>query len=440
MSLSLPTITMARDFSAEISQKEMQISEIQAQKSNAEQAVAKLTEEISSLKERSEALISQNQQLEKEQLKLSKKVDELNQRIVKRTEKIKMQARSIQTSGSTVNLFNALFASDSLTDAINRIKAVAKIMSANNTLVEEQKADKAEVIQKQKQTTAKMEKVVKNQAAIQKDIDVLAVKTEELEVANLELQASLATAVGERESILKEKKTAEERAERVRQEQIAKAKKEAALRLESERQAARDRADREEAERQQALAREQAERQQAEAERQQAEKEQAEKERAEEARKQAEENQAASTPAPSTPTASTPAPATPTPTPTPTPTKPAPTPSDGGRYGSRNTYVPGQCTWYVKSVFGSRVGDYWGNGGSWGYAAMADGYTVSSTPAIGTVAVFPPGVGGAGGYGHVAVVIGVSGGNVVIREMNYGGPYLLNTRTLSASGLSFIYV
>lgn len=121
-------------------------------------------------------------------------------------------------------------------------------------------------------------------------------------------------------------------------------------------------------------------------------------------------------------------------------------------YSSNNTYAWGQCTWFVKSV-APWVGNYWGNGQDWAGSARNAGYTVNSTPSVGSVAVFAGGqtihgVGAgaynwtaAAGYGHVAYVVAVSGNSVTIQQggqgfSNPGGP---NTQTVSASGVQFIH-
>lgn len=119
---------------------------------------------------------------------------------------------------------------------------------------------------------------------------------------------------------------------------------------------------------------------------------------------------------------------------------------------SANTYSWGQCTWYVKSVAGW-AGNNWGNGQDWANSARQAGYTVNSTPSVGSIAVFAGGqtVHGVGagaydwvaapGFGHVAYVVGVNGNSVTIQQggtgfSNPGGP---NTQTVSASGVQFIH-
>jgi surface antigen len=79
-----------------------------------------------------------------------------------------------------------------------------------------------------------------------------------------------------------------------------------------------------------------------------------------------------------------------------------------------NSYVPGQCTWYVynrRFQLGRPIGNFWGNGGSWHFAAARAGFIVNHTPEVG--AVFEQ-------AGHVAVVEEVGLDNsVLISEMNW---------------------
>lgn len=115
-----------------------------------------------------------------------------------------------------------------------------------------------------------------------------------------------------------------------------------------------------------------------------------------------------------------------------------------GAYSSTgNTYASGQCTWYVKDIFKARMGDYWGNAKDWTTSAQREGVPVDNNPiANQTIAVFAPGSAGADAtYGHVAVVIGVSGDNVTIKEMNgAAGIGKTNTRIIPKSAATYIHM
>ena len=81
-----------------------------------------------------------------------------------------------------------------------------------------------------------------------------------------------------------------------------------------------------------------------------------------------------------------------------------------------NGYDYGNCTWYVATQIA--VPANWGNASTWASGARAAGWHVSSVPTVGAIAQTPY---AAGGLGHVAIVIAISGNQVEIRDMNdYG--------------------
>lgn len=100
-----------------------------------------------------------------------------------------------------------------------------------------------------------------------------------------------------------------------------------------------------------------------------------------------------------------------------------------------NLYAPGNCTWYVKDRRPDLPNNL-GNANTWYARAAAMGWNVGSTPKKGAV-----GTTTAGWAGHVVYVEGVSldGQYVTISEMNYGGLYSMNTRTVHFSEFNYIY-
>ena len=110
---------------------------------------------------------------------------------------------------------------------------------------------------------------------------------------------------------------------------------------------------------------------------------------------------------------------------------PASTNFKGGDPG--NTYAAGNCTYGVASWV--PVPNNWGNANAWASNARSQGYTVSPTPKVGSVATTT-----AGYYGHVALVIGVTGNTVTIQEMNYAGFGIVSSRSASISEFQYIYI
>ena len=96
-----------------------------------------------------------------------------------------------------------------------------------------------------------------------------------------------------------------------------------------------------------------------------------------------------------------------------------------------NGYVPGQCTYYVKNRRPD-IGNQWGNANQWLYSAQAAGYATGSVARPGAIAV-------SNYENHVAYVESVSGNSVTISEMNYGGPWIMNTRTMPQHLFTYIY-
>ncbi|MBT3355932.1 LysM peptidoglycan-binding domain-containing protein [bacterium] len=101
------------------------------------------------------------------------------------------------------------------------------------------------------------------------------------------------------------------------------------------------------------------------------------------------------------------------------------TPSIIDRNPKRGHRFPGgQCTWYVAQ---SKYVPWGGNAGTWLYNSRAFGAKTGKKAKKGAIMVTSE-----SWYGHVGIVTKVKGGNVTIREMNYRGPWIENTRTLSA--------
>lgn len=97
---------------------------------------------------------------------------------------------------------------------------------------------------------------------------------------------------------------------------------------------------------------------------------------------------------------------------------------------SGNTYTPGQCTWGVKEWRPS-IPNGLGNAYSWISSAQALGMATGSVPKVGAVGV----VGN-----HVVLVVGISGGTITIREMNYDYvPFHERYKEAQASEYYYIY-
>jgi surface antigen len=124
-------------------------------------------------------------------------------------------------------------------------------------------------------------------------------------------------------------------------------------------------------------------------------------------------------------------------------------PGSDGVYvtGSPHAWPYGVCTYWANYRYHQITGNWvtWtGNAYQWAEGAKLAGWNVSSTPHAPSIIVLAPGVQGASGYGHVAVVESVNGNSAYTSNMNWyanGGGYGIKSYyTFTAGyGVTFIW-
>ena len=304
------------------------INSLNAQQQAAQAQVDQIQSQVSAIKSQQEKLQAENEKLTAESEKLSAEIDELSKNIVARNESLANQARSAQTSGTVTSYINTIVNSSSITEAISRVTAMNEIISANNKMLEQQKADKEAIAEKQIANNEAINTVIANQQTLADDAQALSTKEAELKVAQINLAAEKASAEGEKNSLLEQKAAAQKAAE-------AAAAAEAAYRSQQASQL-------------QAI------------------------------QASGNTNLSAQIQAVSggTPAAAAPAPAA--------------TVSHVSYSSDASTYPVGQCTWGAKTL-APWAGNYWGNGGQWAASAAAAGFRVGSQPQVGAIACWTDG-------------------------------------------------
>jgi hypothetical protein len=118
----------------------------------------------------------------------------------------------------------------------------------------------------------------------------------------------------------------------------------------------------------------------------------------------------------------------------------------GANNGSLGRFFYGQCTYWANLRYHALTGNWvtWiGDAWQWQGGAMAAGWNVSSQPHVPSIIVLQPGVQGAGGYGHVAVVESInSNGTVTTSDWNWYPALGAQTSDVTFSpgaGVSFIW-
>ena len=304
------------------------INSLNAQQQAAQAQVDQIQSQVSAIKSQQEKLQAENEKLTAESEKLSAEIDELSKNIVARNESLANQARSAQTSGTVTSYINTIVNSSSITEAISRVTAMNEIISANNKMLEQQKADKEAITEKQIANNEAINTVIANQQTLADDAQALTTKEAELKVAQINLAAEKASAEGEKNSLLEQKAAAQKAAE-------AAAAAEAAYRSQQASQL-------------QAI------------------------------QASGNTNLSAQIQAVSGGTPAVVAPA------------PAAAVSNVSYSSDASTYPVGQCTWGVKTL-APWAGNYWGNGGQWAASAAAAGFRVGSQPQVGAIACWTDG-------------------------------------------------
>lgn len=385
VTLGTATTVNADNFDAKIAAQDSIISNLTAEQAAAQSKVDALQSQIGSLQTKQSDLEAENTQLEAKSAKLSEEIQSLSSKIVARKDALEKQARSAQKGTATSTYINTLLNSKSISDVVNRIVAIREVVSANAKMLNQQKADKVSLEEKQAANQEAINTVASNMETLAANKVSLETQQAELKVAKLDFAAQMETAEEQKASLLAQKEEAQKEAEAAAQAQAqAEAEAEAAAQAQAE-----------------SVAKAQA--QAAEVQQAPAVETPAATAVATPAPVAQTAPQTSSVAAPVAQTAARPVAAAPVATPKPS-------------YSSVNTYPVGQCTWGVKSL-APWVGNNWGNGGQWAASAAAAGFSVGTTPVVGAVAVWT-----GGGYGHVAYVTAVeSSTRIRVMESNFNG-------------------
>ena len=199
----------AENIDKKIAANDNKISALTSQQQAAQKQVSQIQEQVSAIQAEQSNLQSENDRLQEESKKLEGEITELSKNIVSRNGSLEKQARSAQTSGAATSYINTIVNSKSITEAISRVAAMSEIVSANNKMLEQQKADKKAISEKQIANNDAINTVIANQQKLADDAQALTTKQAELKAAELNLAAEKATAEGEKASLLQQKAAAE---------------------------------------------------------------------------------------------------------------------------------------------------------------------------------------------------------------------------------------
>ena len=440
VTLSAAASVHAEDYDSQIAATNNAISNLASQQEAAQAQVATIQSQVSTLRTQKTELEAKNAELEKVSADLESEIQELSSKIVARQDSLAKQARSAQQNNTATSYINSILNSKSISEAITRITAISKVVTANNDLLTKQESDQKELAAKQVENQAAINTIAANKSELETTEAGLTTQQAELEAAQVTLAAELATAQNEKTSLVSAKSTAESvaasTAASVAQSQAI-AESEATAQVVDSSEAATSVASSEVAATSEAVA-------------QPSEAPVSETSTASEAAQEPASSETSEVQPESAAPAVSEAPVSVAPVVT---SEAAPAASEApapaaethkvSAASTPNTYPVGQCTWGVKSL-APWAGNNWGNAKDWIASAQAAGHSVGTTPVAGAIAVWPN---DGGGYGHVAYVTSASGVNSIqVMESNYAGNMLIgNYRgtfdpTSSAHGGSVYYI
>ena len=391
------TTVHAETTDEKIAAQDSKISNLTSQQKEAQKQVDEIQTQVTAIQTQQTNLEAENETLQAESKKLEGEITELSKNIVARNESLEKQARSAQTNGAATSYINTIVNSKSITEAISRVAAMSEIVSANNKMLEQQKADKKAISEKQVANNDAINTVIANQQKLADDAQSLTTKQAELKAAELNLAAEKATAEDEKASLLEKKAAAEAEAKAAAEAEAAYKAKQA-----SQQQTVVASGNTTFTAQVQALSTVSSS-----------------------SSSESSSSESSSSSASTESTSYTPAPVTHRPT-----------------YSTNaSSYPTGECTWGAKTL-APWAGDYWGNGAQWATSAAAAGFRTGSTPQVGAIACWND-----GGYGHVAVVTAVSSStSIQVSESNYGGNRTIgnkrgwfNPTTTSEGFVTYIY-
>ena len=443
VTLSAAASVHAEDYDSQIAAADNAISNLASQQETAQAQVATIQSQVSTLRTQKSELETKNAELEKVSADLESEIQELSSKIVARQDSLAKQARSAQQNNTATSYINSILNSKSISEAITRITAISKVVTANNDMLTKQESDQKELAAKQEQNQAAINEIATNKAELETTEAGLTTQQAELEAAQVALAAELATAQDEKTSLVSAKSTAEavaaSTAASVAQSQAI-AESEAAAQAVASSEAAAFVAQSEAAVTSEATVSETATASEAVQEPVSSETSETTQEPTVATSEATQEPAAPATSEATQEPEAQPESAAPAASEAPAPAAETPKVS---ATSTPNTYPVGQCTWGAKSL-ASWVGNYWGNAKNWIASAQAAGHSVGTTPVAGAIAVWPN---DGGGYGHVAYVTSASGANSIqVMESNYAGNMSIgNYRgtfdpTSSAHGGSVYYI
>lgn len=203
-----PISVMAESIDDKIEAKNQKINEIISTQKEAADYAAVLEEEITALEKEYQSVLAEKQETEQKINTMNTEIAALEVKIEKRNDQLEAQARATQ-AGQDTSMISVLLNATSISDAISKVLAVNTIVTANNDIIQAQKADKEELNLLKDSLMEQAKALEIKTAELAEQEDELAQAKLDQEIKMNELAASLSKETAEKEQFEEQKAEAE---------------------------------------------------------------------------------------------------------------------------------------------------------------------------------------------------------------------------------------
>ncbi|GEK90347.1 Murein DD-endopeptidase MepM and murein hydrolase activator NlpD, contain LysM domain [Alkalibacterium putridalgicola] len=251
---------------SEMNSLELERQELEANIQSLQITIQELTEDV----EKQEGLLSEKN---KEIDKLNEEIANLTEAIELRNEKLMTQARATQTKWNPTNIIHMIISAEDISDLISRMGVITTLVSANQTVIEDQRRDQEALVEAESKVQLEKEQAETLLAEVKANREELTVQQAELDDEIMYVAERYQMNSAEKDQFVSEQfelaqetmalnadiKAEEERIaeeKRLEEERIAEEKRQEALRIAEEKRLEEERIAREKREEEERIARE----------------------------------------------------------------------------------------------------------------------------------------------------------------------------------------
>lgn len=196
---------------AEIETREKQMQMIENEKAELEVDVVEMQRKIDELVINIDKQEKELERLDAEIEQLEKEIQQVKSQIESRSQKLISQARSMQIQGNPGNIMGIFMSSESLSDLIARIGVITQLVSANQTILQDQIDDQNSLEESEKKIAMEKEEIERVKVQINLDVSNLVDKRDTLDNKIMQLAQKIELTDEERSSFINEQSLIVER-------------------------------------------------------------------------------------------------------------------------------------------------------------------------------------------------------------------------------------